>query len=142
MYEDQDAAAYIAERTGEPLETVIEFLEKHFGYRAWKYGNVLETHSDVPAENGESGTVYLEGAEMSLDNLTMELASLMIQWHADPRFSDASVARMIAEEVGYSISVGLVSPEVYPHVSKWSAWIANLRFAGALSGVIFNCSTH
>ncbi len=87
---------------------------------------MVETHSDLLLEDGKPQTVYVESAAMSLDDLTMEVACLKMHWYYDSRFSEALIATLIAEEIGYSVSIGIVPAEVYPHVSEWSAWVANL----------------
>lgn len=125
-YDCRDATIYISQRTGEPLHVVEEFLKLHFTYQSQKYGNVIETHNDAPEGESDLHEVFFEAVEMSIDDLTMELAFLTLKCHRDPRFNEGAIARMIAEEIGYMACIGIVPSEAYKWACDWSDWIATL----------------
>jgi len=109
VYEYDDAARFIREHSGETEETVQRFLEGHVGY-------LTHRGSITPAAKTNDVDVWTDPYSIDAKSLLAARDFIVKRSGLDPTI----VSQCLAEEVGYSASIGLVHPDAYTFAKDWA----------------------
>lgn len=116
MYDDREAAAYIAERTGETLETAQSFVEKHSRYMELN-GQMDGVHFESEAERDAEKELHFDLFLLDCHEDQNNVLEYIARNTSLPR---PAIANMYAEEVSYMVTKGIMEPDSFPYFQSWA----------------------
>lgn len=125
MSEDnREVWAYIAEQTEQPLAAAQKYHEARTRYTELNramYGGHFETDAERTAEREKhSDLFHKQEGSIPVEDQSDVLRYVVRTTDLD----DATVAQMIAEEIGYGVAKGILQPNVYTYCKAWADKIA------------------